>query len=184
MSTATIFPDPQLERNAFGGQYTSSDIRDLVFHPGIIPPLSSSSISKKHLHAERKLGETEVSYFLPSRENGVNDMWVSALFGGVQPLKSARYLHLGCRAPPCLVERQRVASVWAVMRIRHPLLGAKVRMNAYDDISFRRVIASLSFSYRSYIAYAGTTPQFRHMKHCSQPSETWNIVNRRKTVSA
>ena len=25
---------------------------------------------------ERQLGETEVSYFLPSREDGVNDMWV------------------------------------------------------------------------------------------------------------
>ena len=73
MSTAAILPDLQLEHNAFGGQYTADDIRDLVYHPGIIPPLSSST-PKKHLHIERKLGDTEVSYFLPSRENGVNDM--------------------------------------------------------------------------------------------------------------
>ena len=26
------------------------------------------------LHVERKLGDTEISYFLPSRESGVNDM--------------------------------------------------------------------------------------------------------------
>ena len=27
-------------------------------------------------HVERKLGDTEISYFLPSRESGVNDMYV------------------------------------------------------------------------------------------------------------
>ncbi|KDR85482.1 hypothetical protein GALMADRAFT_218579 [Galerina marginata CBS 339.88] len=69
---------------------------------------------------ERKLGETETSYFLPSRESGVNDM----------------YLHLGCRAPAHLVERQRVSLVWAIMRMKHPLLASKVQMNSYEDIVF------------------------------------------------
>lgn len=27
----------------------------------------------------RRLGDTEVSYYLPSRENGVNDMWVASI---------------------------------------------------------------------------------------------------------
>ncbi|PPQ78049.1 hypothetical protein CVT25_015594 [Psilocybe cyanescens] len=71
-------------------------------------------------HVERKLGETEVSYFLPSRECGVNDM----------------YLHLGCRAPSYLIERRRVSLVWAIMRVRHPLLASKVKMANYDDIVF------------------------------------------------
>jgi hypothetical protein len=26
-------------------------------------------------HSERKLGDTETSYYLPSRDNGVNDMY-------------------------------------------------------------------------------------------------------------
>ncbi|KDR73381.1 hypothetical protein GALMADRAFT_72818 [Galerina marginata CBS 339.88] len=69
---------------------------------------------------ERKLGELEVSYFLPSLEDGVNDM----------------YLHLGCHAPPHLVEHQRVSLVWAIMRIRHPLIASTVKMNSYEDIAF------------------------------------------------
>ncbi|KAJ7170025.1 hypothetical protein C8R46DRAFT_1217636 [Mycena filopes] len=69
---------------------------------------------------ERQLGETEVSYFLPSRESGVNDM----------------YLHLGFRAPAQTMERRRVRSVWATLRLKHPLLAAKVEMHDYDDIKF------------------------------------------------
>ncbi|KAF5311947.1 hypothetical protein D9619_002801 [Psilocybe cf. subviscida] len=90
-------------------------------------PLLSSSASTtatspkpNGIRTERKMGDTEVSYFLPSRESGVNDM----------------YLHLGCRAPPRFMERRRVALVWAIMRVRHPLLASKVRMNSYEDISF------------------------------------------------
>ncbi|KAH9486485.1 hypothetical protein JR316_0000550 [Psilocybe cubensis] len=78
--------------------------------------ISNQTIS----HVERKLGETEVSYFLPSRESGVNDM----------------YLHLGCRAPSYMVDRRRVGVVWAIMRVRHPLLASKVKMNDYEDIVF------------------------------------------------
>jgi hypothetical protein len=37
---------------------------------------AAEETSSKHLHTvvERTLGETEASYFLPSRESGVNDM--------------------------------------------------------------------------------------------------------------
>ncbi|KAF9814516.1 hypothetical protein IEO21_05067 [Rhodonia placenta] len=66
------------------------------------------------------MGDTELSYFLPSRQSGVNDM----------------YLHLGFRAPERLVQRSRVRIVWAILRLRHPLMGAKVEMNNYDDVRF------------------------------------------------
>ncbi|KAJ7824440.1 hypothetical protein B0H14DRAFT_3728571 [Mycena olivaceomarginata] len=69
---------------------------------------------------ERPLGETEVSYFLPSREDGVNDM----------------YLHLGFRAPSQIMERGRARSVWSFLRLKHPLLASKVEMRHYDDIKF------------------------------------------------
>ncbi|KAF5368480.1 hypothetical protein D9758_002233 [Tetrapyrgos nigripes] len=71
-------------------------------------------------HLERKLGDTEASYFLPSRENGVNDM----------------YLHLGFRAPLYIMDPQCVALVWSILRIRHPLLASQVEMHSYDDIRF------------------------------------------------
>ncbi|KAJ6503384.1 hypothetical protein C8R47DRAFT_1105925 [Mycena vitilis] len=69
---------------------------------------------------ERQLGETEASYFLPSRESGVNDM----------------YLHLGFRAPPETMSRSRVCLVWTILRLKHPLLASKVQMHDYDDIRF------------------------------------------------
>ncbi|KAF8755107.1 hypothetical protein RHS01_05445 [Rhizoctonia solani] len=53
-------------------------------------------------------GCNELSYFLPSRADGVNDM----------------YLHLGFQAPPELISPQRVHAIWAVQRLRHPLLAS------------------------------------------------------------
>lgn len=47
-----------------------------------------------------------------------------------------RYLHLGFRAPSHLVEQSRVSLVWAIMRLRHPILASKVKMNDYDDVRF------------------------------------------------
>ncbi|VDB86578.1 unnamed protein product [Peniophora sp. CBMAI 1063] len=69
---------------------------------------------------ERKLGDNETSYFLPSRSNGVNDM----------------YLHLGFKAPHRLVQRERVSVIWALLRLQHPLLASHIRMHSYDDIRF------------------------------------------------
>ncbi|KAF9786669.1 hypothetical protein BJ322DRAFT_1004181 [Thelephora terrestris] len=69
---------------------------------------------------ERKMGNSELSYYLPSRANGVNDM----------------YLHLGFKAPTHLMERERVRVVWAILRQRHPLLAATVEMHDYDDVRF------------------------------------------------
>ena len=52
---------------------------DKKTHSDVPVPLHSVStnsqqVSSNHLHIERTLGETEASYFLPSRESGVNDM--------------------------------------------------------------------------------------------------------------
>ncbi|KAJ7161432.1 hypothetical protein C8R43DRAFT_992866 [Mycena crocata] len=69
---------------------------------------------------ERPLGETEVSYFLPSRQSGVNDM----------------YLHLGFRSEPGIMARSRVCLVWTILHLRHPLLASKVEMHDYEDIKF------------------------------------------------
>ncbi|KAJ3787143.1 hypothetical protein GGU10DRAFT_417189 [Lentinula aff. detonsa] len=69
---------------------------------------------------ERRLGDTETSYFLPSRESGVNDM----------------YLHLGFSAQPRTLARDRLAHVWAILRLKHPLLACSVEMHNYDDIRF------------------------------------------------
>ncbi|KAF9041766.1 hypothetical protein BDZ89DRAFT_1109706 [Hymenopellis radicata] len=80
----------------------------------------ASSIPRSLCQFERAMGDTEASYFLPSRENGVNDM----------------YLHLGFTAPPRLTSRSRVSLVWALLRLRHPILASHVIMHNYKDIRF------------------------------------------------
>ncbi|KAK0481727.1 hypothetical protein IW261DRAFT_1550776 [Armillaria novae-zelandiae] len=82
------------------------------------PPVQESDLPARH--HERRLGDTEASYFLPSRESGVNDM----------------YLHLGFNAPTQYVRRSRVRLVWAILRVRHPLLASRVQVHDYDDIRF------------------------------------------------
>ena len=39
-------------------------------------------------------------------------------------------------APERIVRRARVRMVWAILRIRHPLLASKVVMHDYDDVRF------------------------------------------------
>ncbi|KAI0308149.1 hypothetical protein B0F90DRAFT_124131 [Multifurca ochricompacta] len=72
------------------------------------------------VHYERKLGDSELSYYLPGRATGVNDM----------------YLHLGFRSPERIMLCPRVCAVWAIMRMRHPLLASKIVMRDYDDVRF------------------------------------------------
>lgn len=88
---------------------------------------------------ERKMGDTELSYFLPSRQTGVNDMYVSGCaLGGRCALTSVscRYLHLGFKAKGTVTKRPRVSTVWAILRLRHPLLRAHVEIHDYDDVRF------------------------------------------------
>ncbi|KAG8734159.1 hypothetical protein FRC10_011926 [Ceratobasidium sp. 414] len=77
----------------------------------------------------RPLGSSELSYFLPSRGDGVNDMQV--IFSprsSSSPVSLtwiyARYLHLGFRAPAHLLDPTRLATIWAIQRAKHPLLAA------------------------------------------------------------
>ncbi|KAI0031413.1 hypothetical protein K488DRAFT_52118 [Vararia minispora EC-137] len=69
---------------------------------------------------ERKLGDSELSYYLPGRATGVNDM----------------YLHLGLTAPERLMHHDRVLSVWTILRLRHPLLASHVVMDDYENVRF------------------------------------------------
>ncbi|KAF8735009.1 hypothetical protein AX14_002919 [Amanita brunnescens Koide BX004] len=93
-------------------------------HVDAVPPRQSeeslSTSVQQELRFERQLGDTELSYYLPSRGDGVNDM----------------YLQLGCQINPALIVRDRVCLVWAIMRLRHPLLASTVRMNDYHDVRF------------------------------------------------
>ncbi|PFH49814.1 hypothetical protein AMATHDRAFT_146728 [Amanita thiersii Skay4041] len=75
------------------------------------------------MYLERRMGDTELSYYLPSRGDGVNDM----------------YLHLGCRTHPLNVARARVCLVWAILRLKHPLLASKVYTHDYDHVNFTYV---------------------------------------------
>ncbi|KAF8590086.1 hypothetical protein K439DRAFT_1628300 [Ramaria rubella] len=76
----------------------------------------------------RALGDSELAYFLPSRVDGANDM----------------YLHLGFTAPTSLVNPERVALTWAILRGRHPLLASRVLMQPgkYDDVRFGYTLPS------------------------------------------
>ncbi|KAI1789818.1 hypothetical protein LXA43DRAFT_892212 [Ganoderma leucocontextum] len=80
----------------------------------------AAETSRAGLRYERKMGDTELSYFLPSRQTGVNDM----------------YLHLGFKAKGSVAKRSRVCAVWAILRLRHPLLCAHAEMHDYDDVRF------------------------------------------------
>ncbi|KAJ7653244.1 hypothetical protein DFH06DRAFT_529718 [Mycena polygramma] len=70
----------------------------------------------------RKLGQNELSYFLPSRACGLNDMFMRVTF----------------RAPPALVTPFRLCVAWAILRLRDSLLACKVDMapGEYDDARF------------------------------------------------
>lgn len=57
---------------------------------------------------------------------------------------SYRYLHLGFKASAHIVQRSRVCTVWAILRIRHPMLCARVEMRDYDDVGFMCVMTVFS----------------------------------------
>ncbi|EJC98718.1 uncharacterized protein FOMMEDRAFT_143112 [Fomitiporia mediterranea MF3/22] len=82
---------------------------------------SPCELSQRPLVFERSMGDTEVSYYLPSRADGVNDM----------------YLHLGFRVPTSLLAPARVRAAWAYMRLIHPPLAAHVRMEPWEYTSTR-----------------------------------------------
>ncbi|KAJ7635004.1 hypothetical protein FB45DRAFT_865590 [Roridomyces roridus] len=70
----------------------------------------------------RKMSQNEISYFLPSRAYGLNDMFTRLIF----------------RAPPALVSPFRLRVVWAIMRLRHSLMACRFEMapGCYDHAQF------------------------------------------------
>lgn len=86
---------------------------------------SAPAFASPSLSFERRLGDSELSYFLPSRADGVNDM----------------YLHLGMRAASNLLTPGRFETAWAISRLRHPLLASSVELNRGDYHSARFVYA-------------------------------------------
>lgn len=69
---------------------------------------------------QRTLGDTEISYFLPSRTDGVNDM----------------YLHISFSGPTHVVSQHAIIHIWALLRLKHPLIASRVDFKAYDDLNF------------------------------------------------
>ncbi|KAL0951544.1 hypothetical protein HGRIS_008228 [Hohenbuehelia grisea] len=98
---------------------TANTLADAMEHTLALNSTSTVPPSKT-MRFERKLGNSELSYYLPSRENGVNDM----------------YLHISFRAPTRCVRGRRPELVWAILRLRHPLLASNIVMNDYDDVRF------------------------------------------------
>ncbi|KAJ6588654.1 hypothetical protein B0H19DRAFT_1248278 [Mycena capillaripes] len=70
----------------------------------------------------RTLSPNELSYFLPSRAYGLNDMC------------SRMIIH----APPHLISPLRIRIVWAILRLRHSLMASRVEMapGCYEDAQF------------------------------------------------
>ncbi|CAE6437471.1 unnamed protein product [Rhizoctonia solani] len=90
----------------------------------LTPPQTFASIAEDHALDRptfgRELGCNELSYYLPSRADGVNDM----------------YLHLGFHAPLELITPSRVHAIWAAQRLKHPLLAS--RITSGPDVSSAR----------------------------------------------
>ncbi|KAJ7822267.1 hypothetical protein B0H14DRAFT_2828941 [Mycena olivaceomarginata] len=70
----------------------------------------------------RTLGPNELSYFLPSRADGVNDMCNRLII----------------HAPPSLITPLRVRMAWGILRLRHSLMACRVEMQpgCYDEAQF------------------------------------------------
>ncbi|ORY69307.1 hypothetical protein BCR35DRAFT_269770, partial [Leucosporidium creatinivorum] len=73
---------------------------------------------------KRRLGPTEVSYYLGSRgegvESGVNDM----------------YLHIGFKARASLMNPERLLDIWTELTSRHGLLAATVEYENVNEVRF------------------------------------------------
>ncbi|EIW66292.1 hypothetical protein TREMEDRAFT_35234 [Tremella mesenterica DSM 1558] len=68
----------------------------------------------------RLLSDNELSYFLPSRQDGVNDM----------------YLHHSLIAPRHLFTIERILNLWAYLLLKHPLLASTVDIRSWENVQF------------------------------------------------
>ncbi|SCV68850.1 BQ2448_971 [Microbotryum intermedium] len=111
----------------FGDRSSMSDGRPRCFDWEVYGPDSPQSLNLTHASKQcfkRRLGPTEVSYYLGSRgegvESGVNDM----------------YLHIGFRAKSHLMVAKRLLNVWTEMTLRHQLLASSVEYHDVHEIRF------------------------------------------------
>ncbi|TFK56650.1 hypothetical protein OE88DRAFT_1730120 [Heliocybe sulcata] len=81
---------------------------------------STSDAPECSSRLERKFGDSELAFYLPSRQMGVNDMYLAFEF----------------RAVERVMRRSRVRVAWALLRLRHPLLASMVEMHSYHDVRF------------------------------------------------
>ncbi|KAF7317991.1 hypothetical protein MKEN_00887600 [Mycena kentingensis (nom. inval.)] len=86
-----------------------------IVPPDLCPPTTLPTY-------RRLLSPNELSYFLPSRAYGLNDMCMRLIL----------------RAPPGPITLLRLQTVWAILRLRHPLMAARIEMapGCYDAASF------------------------------------------------
>ncbi|KAF7980912.1 hypothetical protein HWV62_36111 [Athelia sp. TMB] len=134
--------------------FTATLLQPQQIHACAVPlQVKSTYTSAPHAyscteHAERQLGNSELAYFLPSRENGVNDIC----------------LYIDFHAPEHLITRARLRVVWAILRARHPLLASKVVMRDYADVSFvytrRNPMDELAEADASLVFHSTTGPDF------------------------
>lgn len=86
---------------------------------------------------ERRLGDSELSYFLPSRSDGMNDMYVYSPCAHRNSQRDLpRYLSVIFRAPGALMSQKRLRTAWAIIRLRYPLLASQIAVYDYTDVRF------------------------------------------------
>ncbi|KAI5478834.1 hypothetical protein MNV49_004566 [Pseudohyphozyma bogoriensis] len=138
-STATTFNDEgrpsgfeyidrgtedRFDGRGFGGRITGARSFEWNLHGSASPATPLSLTKSSHQTWKRKLGPTELSYYLGSRgeghSSGVNDM----------------YLHIGFKAKSSLVSPDRVLSIWTELVTRHGLLGCTVEYAGFDSVYF------------------------------------------------
>lgn len=79
MATAVLHPSLRREPNTYDRKHAHEPFQSIQNIPSLISLTAARERTSSHV--ERKLGETEVSYFLPSRDSGVNDMWATSKHG-------------------------------------------------------------------------------------------------------
>ncbi|KIO24779.1 hypothetical protein M407DRAFT_212016 [Tulasnella calospora MUT 4182] len=120
---ASAISPSALPENSHPAAVYEDSTRPRSLGPTISPPIAAWDLSSLFLAvgkessaipqpptSQRLMGDTELSYYLPSRADGVNDM----------------YLHLGFSAPRRLLAPQRVLAAWTLLLLRHPPLAARV----------------------------------------------------------
>ncbi|KAK7044526.1 hypothetical protein R3P38DRAFT_2508687 [Favolaschia claudopus] len=113
----------------------------------------------------RKLSPNELSYYLPSRAYGLNDM----------------FMRVTIHAPLSLMSPTRVRLAWAILRLRHSLLASRIEMRPghYDDAQFAYTPPS-SASH----AFAETASSVRILNNVSSASLTRACVGGPRILSS